>query len=295
MTQHRASVIIQARVDSMRFPNKILKKIGNISAIEFLLKRVKKSQYVDKVIIAIPKNNKNNFLFKFLKKKGEIVFQGSAKNVLKRYYGACEKYNCKNIVRITGDCPFIDPKLVDKCIQSYFKNKVDYLSNVFPPTFPDGLDVEVFSKKVLEKIIKKKLTKEHKEHVTSYIRENYTQFKIFNLKNNKDLSNIRITLDTEKDLTRLVRIVRYFKNNIHFNWKKILKNKNVLKQLTNKKQKLKRNLGMKMSDGQKLWTRAKKIIPGGNMLLSKRGDRFLPNYWPNYFTKAKKCFVWELV
>jgi len=294
MIPHKASVIIQARVDSIRFPNKILKKIGNTSAIEFLLKRVKRSKYVDKVIVAIPKNNKNNFLFEFLKKKGEIVFQGSSKNVLNRYYSACKKYNCKNIVRITGDCPFVDPKLVDKCIQLFFKNKVDYLSNVFPPTFPDGLDVEIFSKKVLEKIIKKKLTKEHKEHVTSYIRENYSQFKILNLKNNKDLSNIRITLDTEEDLIRLVRISRYLKNNIYFDWKKILKNKDILKQLKTKKQKQNRNLGMKLSDGQKLWTRAKKIIPGGNMLLSKRGDRFLPNYWPNYFIKAKKCFVWDL-
>ena len=290
----RASIIIQARISSLRFPNKILKKIGNLSVIEILLERVKKSKYVDKIIFAIPKNRKNNFLFNLLKKKGCNIFRGDENNVLDRYCKAAKKFNCKHIVRITADCPFSDPKIIDECVKKYFKSKVDYLSNGWPPTFPDGLDVEVFSLKTIKSIQKRNVSKNHREHVTNFIKENLQEFKTLNLKNKIDLSSCRLTLDEPNDLLALVKVLKYFKYNTYFDWRDIFKNKKLATQLNKEKYKIKRNTGMFLNDGQKLWSRAKKVIPGGNMLLSKREERFLPNNWPNYFTKAKKCFVWDL-
>lgn len=117
----KATVIIQARMSSTRLPKKVLKKIGRVTVIESILNRLKYTKRVDKIIIAIPNSKKDNFLYNFLLNRGFNVFRGSEKNVLDRYLKASKKYNCKNIVRITGDCPFIDPKLIDYGIFLFFK------------------------------------------------------------------------------------------------------------------------------------------------------------------------------
>ena len=102
-------------------------------------------------IVAIPKNKKNLKLYKFLKSKKYIVYRGDEKNVLKRFYFAAKKHKADTIIRITGDCPFIDPKLVNDVLNKYSKNIFDYVSNNDPPTLPDGMDVEIFSFDCLKK------------------------------------------------------------------------------------------------------------------------------------------------
>ena len=142
--------IIQARMGSTRLPGKVLKKINNISLIEILLKRLEKSRLINKTIIATSTNKENDELVSAVRRLGIEVFRGSENDVLRRYYDAAKLYNFNTIVRITGDCPIIDPNIVDDVISLYQKSNVDYASNTEPPTFPDGLDVEVFSLNALK-------------------------------------------------------------------------------------------------------------------------------------------------
>ena len=284
--------IVQARMNSSRLSGKVLKKIGHLTCIELLIKRLSKSKLIDKIIVATSTNPKDDILYDKLSKIGIECFRGEEHNVLKRFVDLVRTTSASNIIRITGDCPLIDPQLVDKIIHAFLNKNVDYASNVNPPSFPDGMDVEVISRSCLEKIFNLNLDKYHLEHVTSYIRED-KKFTKFNYQNFEDFSHIRITLDEELDLKIIKNIVNYFEPNIYFNLEDIINlyiaNKSLFKNFG-----INRNEGAQMSSGQKLWKKAKKIIPGGNMLLSKRTEMFHPLNWPAYFDKAKGCNIWDL-
>ncbi len=285
-------VIIQARVGSSRFPGKVLQKIGKHSIIEIIIKRLKRAKYIDEIIVATPKNKTEGKLVSFLKKKGIKVFCGSEKNVLNRYFQVAEKYSGNYIVRVTGDCPFVDYQLLDKMIIKILTNKYDYVSNINPPTFPDGLDLEVFTFKKLKEASKKAKDQFQKEHVTPYIIKN--SVKKFNFKLKKNLSKIRLTLDEKVDLNVLKNVYREMNKSIFFNNKDLIRLINNKKNIFRDNMAIKRNIGSKMNTGQKLWRRAIGLIPGGNMLLSKRPEMFLPSLWPTYFSKSKDCYVWDL-
>ena len=286
--------IVQARVTSVRFPSKVLKKINKFTIIELLLNRLKRSKRIHKIIVAIPNSKENRKFSNFLSSLGYTIFRGSEKNVLDRYYKAAKKYNVKTVVRITGDCPLVDPTLVDELILKFLKNNFDYLSNNRPATLPDGLDIEIFSFNALQKAWKLAKTNFDLEHVTPFIIRNSKIFKKSNTKNNKDFSGINWSINEPEDYKTLKRIFNHFHPDIHFGWKKVIKARKIKPSLYNLNQKKNRDEGARLSSGQKLWQRAKRSIAGGNMLLSKREDRFLPNQWPNYFNKAKDCFVWDL-
>tara|TARA_Y100000768_G_scaffold382983_1_gene364310 strand:- start:412 stop:2463 length:2052 start_codon:yes stop_codon:yes gene_type:complete len=285
--------IVQARCNSIRLPNKVLKKFDGMPAIEILYQRLNLSKKIDNIVIATSRNQSNLKLVNFCKEKNFDFFLGSESNVLKRYYDANKKFNADIIVRITGDSVLIDHKLVDKVINLFLKNKVDYASNCQPVSFPDGLDIEVFSKKCLEQSYKLVKNKYDKEHVTSFIRTS-DKFKRVNFKNNKDYSFLRWTLDQKEDFKVIEAIIKFFGNKKYFSWKQTLKLTQSNKKKFNSNIQILRNEGAKMSKTQKLWRRAKQIIPGGNMLLSKRPELFLPNKWPAYFIKSKDCYVWDL-
>ena len=140
--------IIQARLTSTRFPKKIFQKIGGKALIEILINRVKRSKKINNIVLAIP-NNRENLLIK-KKIKNVNIFLGSENDVLDRYYKVAKKYGASTIVRICGDCPFIDPTIIDKILNLQNKKNYDYISNTIKPTFPDGLDVEVFKFDVLK-------------------------------------------------------------------------------------------------------------------------------------------------
>jgi glutamate-1-semialdehyde aminotransferase/spore coat polysaccharide biosynthesis protein SpsF (cytidylyltransferase family) len=285
--------IIQARFSSTRLPGKVLKKINNKTILEILIRRISKSKYISKIIVACSKNKKDKAILNICKKLGVNYFVGSEKNVLERFYKAAKKYKGTNIVRITADCPLIDYKIVDEVIRNFFLKKVDYASNIHPPTFPDGLDVEVFKYSALKEAYIKTRLPTDREHVTPFIINN-NKFKKFNLKNDIDYSFLRITLDEKEDFILIEKIIKYFKNYLNFNLKDILalyKKKNFFFLINSH---LIRNEGYNLNTGQKMWKRAKNIIPGGTMLFSKNPDLFLPNFWPAYFEKTKGCYVWDL-
>lgn len=217
------SVIVQARLSSARLPSKVLISVQGKKIIELIIERLKKSKLIDKIIIAIPKNQQNNKLKVFLKKKNIIIFSGSEKNVLKRYYEAAKKYKIKNIIRITADCPFVDSQIIDKMIKYFDKNKFEYLTNRIDANFPDGLDIEIFKFKTLQKVNKIAKKKDHKEHVTQFIYENEKMFKIGKYKYYEDFSHLRLTLDEVFDLKIIKFIYNHFKPSIYFNLDDIIK------------------------------------------------------------------------
>ena len=285
--------IIQARYNSTRFPGKVVQKINSKTILEILIYRLSKSKYISKIIVACSKNQKDKIILDICKKLRVNYFAGSENDVLDRFYKAAKKYNGANIVRITADCPLLDYKIVDDVISNFFLKKVDYASNIHPPTFPDGLDVEVFKFSALKEAYIKTRQSTEREHVTPFI-INSKKFKKFNLNNYKDYSFLRLTLDEKDDFILIKKIINNFKNNLNFNLKNIVtlyKNKKNFFLINSH---LTRNEGYKLNTGQKMWKRAKNIIPGGTMLFSKNPDLFLPKFWPAYFEKTKGCNLWDL-
>jgi len=285
--------IVQARMGSTRLPDKVMKRIGGVPMIEVLLARLSRSKEVDEIILATSSDEKNRPLSSHVKNLGYRVHQGSENDVLDRYLGAGALAGADVVVRITGDCPLVDPFLVDEVIRGFRESKVEYFSNIQPPTYPDGLDIEVFSYKALQKAALEATKPSDREHVTPYLREN-DAFARASLKNDKDYSNLRWTVDESYDYEVVEKIFSHFTPDIHFTWQQVLDLQQKSPEIFMANKQLNRNEGASMGTGQKLWKRAKQIIPGGNMLLSKRAEMFLPDHWPAYFSRAKGCKLWNL-
>ena len=148
-------IIVQARMGSTRLPGKVMKMINGVPIIELIVKRLKKSKETDEVVVATSKQPENKVLIDHLKKIKTKIFYGSENDVLDRFYKAAKKFGADIIVRITGDCPVVDAGLIDNFIIQFKNKKPEYLSNSLPWTFPDGLDIEVFSFDLLKKVAKK--------------------------------------------------------------------------------------------------------------------------------------------
>jgi spore coat polysaccharide biosynthesis protein SpsF (cytidylyltransferase family) len=223
MNNKNYALIIQARLNSGRFPNKILKKTNKKEILTIMLERLKK-KFKNKIIVAIAKRNCQKIV-NICKKQKTKFFIGSNNNVLERYYICAQKNKIETIVRIPSDCPLIDPNIVRKGLEKFFSNNVDYVSNLLPPSYIDGNDVEIFSIKSLSKIYKNVKSKFDKEHVTTYLRRNKKAFKIMNFKDKEDLSlKYRLTLDYNEDLKVIKKMLS--NNSIFMNYKSI---KNIFK------------------------------------------------------------------
>ena len=192
--------IIQARYSSSRFPGKVLKKYKKKTLLEILIKRLQKSKYVKKIVVATSISPSNKEIKSLCKKLNIDCYCGSETDIVDRYYKVAKLFKTKNIIRVTGDCPLIDSKVIDDVAEFFFTNNADYASNTMPPTFPDGLDVEIFNFKSLEQAWKKsRKNKRFLEHVTTYIRES-ARLKKVNLTYKKDYSFLRLTVDDPIDL-----------------------------------------------------------------------------------------------
>ena len=286
-------VLVQARMGSTRLPNKVMKPIGGIPMIELLLARLARAKEVDQIIVATSVDERNLPLVEHVRKLGYTCEQGSENDVLDRYVQVAKKYQADVVVRITGDCPLVDPDLVDEAIRLFKNTDVDYLCNNYPPTYPDGLDIEVCTFKALEQAWQETNEPFDREHVTPYLRKP-DKFNIDTKQNNEDLSALRWTVDEFSDFKVIEKIFQHFHPRIDFSWLDVLHLQQQQPEIFNLNQNIIRNEGATMGTGQKLWKRAKQIIPGGNMLLSKRAEMFLPDQWPAYFSKAKGCKVWDL-
>ena len=285
--------LVQARMGSTRLPGKVLKSIVNKPMIELLLTRLSQSSELDEIVVAASEETQNDELQSVVESLGYRCTRGSEKNVLNRFYESAKATGAGVIVRITGDCPLVDSRLVDECIQGYLKSEVDYFSNVDPATYPDGLDIEVMSFESIERANNETSSDFDREHVTPYIR-NSDRFSRSSMHYIEDLSNQRWSVDEPEDLVVVTNVFEYFSPDLLFNWKQVLELRKLQPTLFAENQQIKNNEGATMGTGQKLYKRAKRVIPGGNMLLSKRPEMFLPEKWPAYFSKSKGCKVWDL-
>lgn len=285
--------LVQARMGSTRLPNKVMKPISGIPMIELLLTRLARAKEIDQIIVATSVDERNVPLVEHVRKLGYACEQGSENDVLDRYLQAAAKHKADVVVRITGDCPLVDPDLVDEAIRQFKAENVDYFCNISPPTFPDGLDIEVFTFEALEKAGRDTTDPFDREHVTPYLRK-ARKFVIAAMQHHEDLSELRWTVDEPADFLVIEQVFKHFHPRVDFTWVEVLSLQASQPELFNANQHLIRNEGAVMGKGQKLWKRAKQVIPGGNMLLSKRAEMFLPDQWPAYFGKAKGCKVWDL-
>lgn len=216
--------IIQARMGSTRLPQKVIKKIEGKTMLEQVIERVKRIKNVDKVILATTSKKEDDVLEKISKNLNISVFRGSEYDVLDRFYQAAKLFKVDLIVRITADCPLLDPKVCEKVIDYYLKGDYDYVSNASPSTFPDGLDTEVFSFQVLEKSWKEVKLLSEREHVTPYIYRNPQIFKLGNVSSERDFSHLRLTVDEKPDLILIREIYKeLYRQNPLFGLKEIIK------------------------------------------------------------------------
>jgi spore coat polysaccharide biosynthesis protein SpsF len=215
------AAIIQARMGSSRLPNKVMKSICGKTVLEHVIERVGQCKEIDDIIIATTTFDRDNVIADEALRCGVKYFRGSEDDVLSRYYYAAEEYKADIIVRITSDCPLIDPAISDNVIKFYRNNKYDIVTNagidLSQRTYPRGLDTEVFSFKVLEAAFKNATKGYQREHVTPYIYENC---KKAYYKNPIDFSRYRWTLDTDDDLKLIDSVYKYLykgKHNFYFN------------------------------------------------------------------------------
>lgn len=192
--------IIQARMGSTRLPGKVMKEIVGKPMLWHIVNRLSWSKLIDEIVIATTTNKEDLIIVEFAEKQGISCYAGSAEDVLDRYYQVAQKFGAEIIVRITADCPLIDPNIADKIIDNFLIDaELDYASNTLVPTYPDGLDVEVLSLNALEKAWKNANKKSEREHVTPYIKNHPETFKLVNVKENFDLSSLRWTVDYPED------------------------------------------------------------------------------------------------
>ena len=235
------SIIIQARTGSKRFPSKILYKIDHRTVIEYLIDNIAQKFKKKNIIIATTKNKRDNKLVKLVKKLKINYFRGSEENVLNRYINCGKKFNVKNVIHITSDCPLVDTNLIYKMINIFNKKKIDYLANTYPPKkskFPDGTDIEIYKYKSLVRLNKLTQKDEDKEHVTNFFWKNPRLFKTMIVNNKKNLSMYKYSLDYKNELLLIKKILKKIKlKNLNLNYQnifKIIKNDNSIKNISNK-------------------------------------------------------------
>lgn len=193
------SAIIQARLGSTRLQGKVLKNLNGKPLIEQIINRLKYCKNVDNIVLATTNNEVDDKLVSWCKKNNILCFRGDENNVLKRYYDAATHYNSDIIIRITADDPFKDPEVIDSVIDLLKTNDLDFAYNNNPPSFPEGLDTEVFTYSAIKQAAEAETTDFEKEHVTQYFYHNPQIFNCKNLSYKENISHIRLTVDTEQD------------------------------------------------------------------------------------------------
>ena len=202
---------MQARMGSTRLPGKVMKDLCGNPVLWHVVHRLKFAKKVDEVVVACTTQRQDDVIDVFCAGEGIRLYRGSTDDVLSRYFESARAFQAQTVVRITSDCPVIDPQIVDKIVSEYngdllAARKSDYVSNTLERTFPRGLDVEVFSFDVLSQAHRDARQSHEREHVTPYIYEHPGRFVLKNFKHFEDLSSYRLTLDTQEDYALLSQV-----------------------------------------------------------------------------------------
>lgn len=201
----KIGVIIQARMGSSRFPGKVLEKIGDVPILKILVNRLKKSKFVDEVVVATTIKKRDDIILNFCEEQDITYFRGNENDVLKRYIDAAKNYNFDIVIRATADNPLTSTVYMDKLIDSHIQKKSDY---TFSEKIPLGTGVEIVNRKILERLGSIATDKDSKEHVTYYIKKHPNDFIINNVDFNLPSSGIRLTIDTKEDLDLMNRLYK---------------------------------------------------------------------------------------
>ena len=286
--------IVQARMGSSRLPGKVMRRVGGHRVIDLLLRRLGRAGNVDEIVLATSERPIDTPLADHVAGLGVRVIRGDEADVLSRFAKAAVEATADVVIRITGDCPLVMPELVDAAVSRFQSEPgLDYLSNVAPPTYPDGFDLEIFTAAALRTAHEQATEAFDREHVTPFLRRE-PGFNRANIEGARDLSHIRLTVDEADDLTMIDNVLAAMAPDIDFGMDALIGLIDRRPEMFNINSQIQRNDGATMGKGQKLWKRAKQIIPGGNMLLSKRAEMFLPEQWPAYFDRTDGARVWDM-
>lgn len=199
---------IEARMTSSRLPGKILLPILGKPTLELLIERVSKVRQINQIVVATTSNHSDDIVEELAHRLGVGCFRGSEDDVLDRVLKAAQSYNAHIIVEITGDCPLIDPNVIESLIEIFLNNSYDYVSNTLKQTYPNGLDTQVFSVKTLEEVAHLTMDPVDHEHVSLYIYEHPEKYSLFNMESGlpEKYWDLRLTVDTIEDF-ELIRSI----------------------------------------------------------------------------------------
>ncbi len=303
--------VLQARCSSTRLPGKVMKPILGVPMLIHQLRRIVQSKRIEKLIVATSIDSSDDAIEQVCRAEGIDCYRGSLHDVLDRFYQLLRPLQPSHVVRLTGDCPLIDPDIIDAVIKFCLDGNYDYATNAVPPTFPDGLDVEVFLFSALEEAWKEATLPSQREHVTPFIHQQPDRYRIGNYKNTEDLSHLRWTVDEQEDFDlinkiyeelypvkpdfRMADVLNLLKQKLDWsNINKQFERNEGLKKSLNEDRRHKSMLRLNLKKSLALQEHAKGRIPGLSQLLSKRPDLYSYGVWPGYFSKAKGVEIWDL-
>ena len=214
--------IIQARMGSTRLPGKVMKDLCGETVLARVVSRVRRSTHIGEVVIATTHQPEDDHIVEECRRLAVRVFRGEVEDVLDRYYRAAKEVEGEAIVRITSDCPLIEPEVTDATIQAFLERRPDYVSNRLHRTYPRGLDTEVMTREALDRTWRQAKKPYERVHVTPYIYENADQFTVVSVRGDIDYSSYRWTLDEPGDLTFLRAVYERMEDREGFSWRDVL-------------------------------------------------------------------------
>lgn len=220
----RYCAIVQGRMGSIRLPGKVLKKVLGRPLLSFLVERLKAVTLIDDYVIATTIERDDDAIAEFCTDHNVPFFRGSESDVLKRFYDVATERKADHIVRITADCPIIDPSIIDDVVRKHKESQCDYVTNAIDSTYPDGMDVEVFTFEALERSYNEAKLLSEREHVTPYIHTNTDQFQVSYVRGEENYSHLRLTVDHPEDFDLVKSIIeRLYPQNPAFDLQDILR------------------------------------------------------------------------
>jgi glutamate-1-semialdehyde aminotransferase/spore coat polysaccharide biosynthesis protein SpsF (cytidylyltransferase family) len=302
--------IVQARMGSSRLPGKTLADIEGHPMLWHVVERVRRARLVHQVVVATSDQPADDEIAEFCEHEGIPCFRGSEDDVLDRFYKTAKKHSAEVLVRITADCPLIDPTVIDRVVERYEHGEIDYASNVMRPTYPDGLDTEVFSISALERAWREARKLSEREHVTPYLRSE--KFRTANVTSELPVPGglYRWTVDEALDLEFVRKIYSALSDNREFGFRDVFR---LLKERPDvaatqaaaiSNEGYYRSLyrqaaagaapNLPLKESQSWLGRSQRVIPGGAQTFSKSNTQYVQGVAPIYLQRGKGCRVWDV-